>query len=241
MTKICAVVLIFGIVVSVLAADSGPKATVLLITGENNHDWRSTTPVLRGHLEKAGLKVVVTEEPATLATKAASSYDVIVLNYNRKERWDPETEAALIRLVRDEGKGLVVVHAANNAFPGWREFEEMIGLAWREGAGHDHYGTFTVRIVDPSHPITRGLTDFQTTDELYRDLTQFSSFHVLAVAHSKDKDRDYPMIFVRDYGKGRVFHTVLGHSVDSVRNDGFRETFVRGTLWAARKLSGTGQ
>ncbi len=219
-----------------IAFSPAAKVRVLLITGENNHDWRATTPVLRDHLERAGMKVVVCEEPAVLSTEAASSYDVVVLNYNRRKRWDESTEKALLRLVSQEGKGLVVVHASNNAFPGWREFEEMIGLAWRKGAGHDHYGRFTVRIVDKEHPITQGLADFETTDELYRDLTPYSSFHVLAEAFSKDKGRNYPMIFVKTYGKGRVFHTVLGHDVESMRNEGFRVTFVRGTLWAAGKL-----
>ena len=213
-----------------------PVAKVLLVTGENNHDWKATTAVLREELEDAGVKVVVTEEPATLETKALAGYDAILLNYNRRERWPKSTEQALVRLVRDEGKGLVVVHASDNAFPGWREFEEMIGLAWREGAGHDHYGPFKVHIVDRKHPITSGLDDFETTDELYRDLTKFSDFHVLATAHSKDKDRDYPILFVKIYGKGRVFHTVLGHDARAMRVPGFETTLVRGTLWAARKL-----
>ncbi|MDZ7373812.1 MAG: ThuA domain-containing protein [candidate division KSB1 bacterium] len=222
--------------VCLASAQQAPGVKVLLITGESNHDWRATTLVMRQQLEEAGIKVVVSEEPAVLGTPAAAAYDAIVLHYNRPQRWDSTTERGLIHLVRDLGKGLVVVHSSNNAFPGWKEFEEMIGLAWREGAGHDRYGRFTVRIVDPEHPITSGLTDFETTDELYRDLTQYSPFHILAVAHSRDKDRDYPMIFIRAYGEGRVFHTVLGHSVESMQCEGFRLTFVRGTLWAAGKL-----
>ncbi len=229
------VVCAFG--VGVMAGGKGrPVAKVLLVTGENNHDWKATTPVLREELERAGVKVVVTEEPATLETEAMKGYDAIVLNYNRRERWPKEMEEALIRLVRDEGKGLVVVHASDNAFPGWREFEEMIGLAWREGAGHDHYGRFIVHIVDGDHPITNGLDDFATTDELYRDLTSFSDYHILATAHSRDKDRDYPILLVKSYGKGRVFHTVLGHDTKAMRVPGFETTFVRGTLWAAGKL-----
>ena len=226
-----------GVGVLALAGQKGqPVAKVLLLTGENNHDWKATTPVLREELENAGVKVVVTEEPATLETDAMAGYDAIVLNYNRRERWAKRTEEALIRLVHDQGKGLVVVHASDNAFPGWLEFEEMVGLAWREGAGHDHYGPFTVHIVDKEHPVTNGLQDFETTDELYRDLTKFSDFHVLATAHSKDKDRDYPILLVKRYGKGRVFHTVLGHDTKAMRVPGFEATFVRGTLWAARKL-----
>ena len=230
------VFLILSFVAAVLSAAEPPVARVLLITGENNHDWKATTSVLRDHLEKNGFKVVVTEEPATLTTAAASRYDAIVLNYNRRERWDEATERALIRLVKEEGKGLVVVHASNNAFSGWRDFEEMIGLAWREGAGHDRYGQFTVKIVDRKHPITQGLDDFRTTDELYHDLTKYSDFRVLAEAWSRDKGKSYPILFIKTYGKGRVFHTVLGHDAASMRQAGFRKSFVRGTLWVCGKL-----
>ena len=49
------------------------------------------------------------------------------------------------------GKGLVSVHASNNAFEGWTEYDELIGGTWRETAGHAPYHNFTVKLV---HEIT---------------------------------------------------------------------------------------
>ena len=115
----------------------------------------------------------------------------------------------------------------------------MVGLLWRideiHKAGHDHFGPLTVKIVDKEHFITRGIKDFPITDELYRDLTKYSDFQVLAEAFSQDKQRDYPIIIVKTYGDGRLFHTVLGHNSESILSKGFQLTTIRGMLWAIKK------
>ena len=69
----------------------------------------------------------------------------------------------------------------------------------------------------------------------YRDLTEYSDYKVLAEAFSNDKQRDYPMIVVKNYGIGRVFHTVLGHDAVSIRCPGFQRTMERGMTWAIKK------
>ena len=99
--------------------------------------------------------------------------------------------------------------------------------------GHDPHGTFTVEIVDAEHPITRGLTDFETTDELYTCLAGNTPIHILATARSKVDQKDYPMAFVLTYGKGNVFHCVLGHDVQALDNPAVGELFRRGTAWTA--------
>lgn len=204
---------------------------ILIITGENNHDWKATTPVLRKILEDGGFVAKVCEEQAVLETKAMNGYDGILLNYNRKERWEKATEEALLNLVRS-GKALIVVHASNNAFPSWKEFDKMVGLVWREGAGHDKFGKFTVKIIDEDHPITKGIRNFEIQDELYHSLTKASDFRVLATSFSKGKQADYPMLLVKTYGRGRIFHTLLGHNVITMENEGFQKTLLSGTKWA---------
>ena len=213
-----------------------PVANVLIITGvDRYHDWNANSEKLREMLQEVGFRVVVSEDPWVLTTPSMDTYQAIALVLNQDPRWPATVEKALVDQVNG-GKALGIFHSANNCFPGWKEFEEMVGLLWRiddvHQAGHDHYGPYTVKIVDDDHFITRGMQDFPITDELYRDLTKYSDYHVLAEAFSKDKSRDYPLIMVKTYGKGRVFHTALGHDTDSMLAEGYRRTAQRGMLWA---------
>src|SRR5262245_36980872 len=115
---------------------SAPRAAapirVMLLDGANNHDWASTTPLVRKALDDAGLfeTTVVTVPNAQVdAFKPDwSRYDVIVFNYNtgitgEAPQWPADTKASFARFV-SEGGGVVSVHAADNGFAAWPEFNE---------------------------------------------------------------------------------------------------------------------
>lgn len=221
---------------------------VLVVSGANNHWWQWTTPSLVSMLDQSGrFEVRVTEEPqVTLADAAAiADVDVFLLDYNGP-RWGEAAEANFVAAVR-AGAGVSVIHAANNAFTGWQDYETMVGVLWREGAGHGKFHPFDVEVLDREHPITRNLSRFVAhPDELYHRLspTPGSEFRVLMQAFSSEKSGGVgawqPMALVNQFGAGRIFHTPLGHVwQDSVANQvshtdpQFRALVVRGTEWAA--------
>jgi len=219
------------------AQENQRKLQALMLSGQNNHDWHATTPRLRDILEGTGrFEVRVNEEPKGCGPETFAPYDVIISNYNGP-RWGDRTEQALLDSVRG-GKGLVIIHAANNAFGDWPEYDRLIGGGFRKGAGHGAYHSFKVVIRDKEHPITQGMTDFQhVPDELYHRLTMQPDAHILATAFSAaDKGgtgRDEPVVFVLKYGEGRVFHIVLGHDLRAMQGAGFVSLVQRGTEWAA--------
>lgn len=239
------------------AQTGAPKIQALIITGQNGHDWKATTPVLRKLLEDTGkFDVRVTEEFRGAGPETLAPYDVVVLNYYELKkpalRWGERTDAALLDFVRS-GKGLVVYHFSMAAFEGWTEFEKMCGANWRPNNGHHSARhDFTVAVKDTTSPITQGLgASFpQGNDELYANLKwqPAGTYHVLATAYDDHslykpgekqplpgKGLDQPMLWTVDYGKGRVFVTALGHDPAAMKDAGFVTTFTRGTEWAARK------
>ena len=82
------------------------------------------------------------------------------------------------------------MHAANNAFDGWAEYEKMVGLLWRKGTGHGRYHPFDVHVIDHYHPITFAMEDLRMhPDELYHRLVlgKGADFRVLMSAFSDPK------------------------------------------------------
>jgi type 1 glutamine amidotransferase len=196
-----------------------------------------------------------------------SDYQVVISNYNG-EPWSDETKGDFESYVKNGG-GFVSVHAADNAFPEWPAYNEMIGLggwgdrneksgpylrlregAWKpdtspgRGGSHGKQHDFLMITRAPEHPIMKGLPAkwMHAKDELYDRLRgPAKEITILASAFSAKEQagsgEDEPLLMVRDYGKGRVFHTALGHNngpdLTAQRCVGFITTFQRGTEWAA--------
>ncbi len=256
--------------VSILAfvAHAAEPLKVLIIDGQNNHKWDITTPVLKDALEGSGaFRVEVSTTPPKGAPAAAwtgwhpkfSDFSAVVSNYNG-EPW-PETVRAEFDAYVKAGGGFVSVHAANNSFPEWKEYNQMIGVGgWggrNEGSGpwlyvkdgklfrdtskgnggaHGPQHEFIVEIQNADHPITRGLPKrwLHCKDELYSRLRGPSeNIEILSTAKSDLTSEQEPNLMVISYGKGRVFHTTLGHADYSMLDRGFYEIMQRGTEWVA--------
>jgi type 1 glutamine amidotransferase len=242
------------------------KLSAVIIDGVNNHDWAAATRAIRTILEGSGRFTVDACTYPKLPEFAR--YDVVINNFNGGQtetgiRWPPAAEQALEAYVSGGG-GLVVFHAANNAFLNWPEYNRMIGLGWRQPSfgeglavegdrvvripkgeglppGHGPRHDFEVFVLDRQHPITRGLPLHwnQPSEQLtHGQHGPAEGLTVLTYAFSEISHQGEPMDWVRQYGQGRVYTTMLGHTWKNEANPNldnlnFQALLARGTEWAA--------
>jgi type 1 glutamine amidotransferase len=227
-----------------LAADqaSDIQKRVLIVTGEDypGHKWQETYPVVKAGLEQdARLHVDVLSDLKQLAQTPLEKYDAVVLHF---KNYDPAIpgRAGLDHLMQfvERGGGLMLLHFSCGAFEEFRDqFITLAGRVWfgeQPPAGrhqHDPRGTFTVNLAGDSHPITAGMRDFETLDELYTCLEGEVPITAVATAKSKVDGKTYPIAFVLQFGKGRVFHSVLGHDTVALEAPGPSQLHRRGCAW----------
>ncbi|MEM1303280.1 MAG: ThuA domain-containing protein, partial [Planctomycetota bacterium] len=219
-------VLASAVLLSAVLLAAGTQAEtlkLLLVDGQNNkaHNWRATSPVLVGLFESSGRFTVdvATSPPERQDMSgfrpAFADYDVVVSNYNG-DPWPAETQADFISYLSGGG-GFVVVHAANNAFASWPEYNQAIGLGgWGgrkkkagpylyykdgelvrdkspgRGGAHGPQREFVLTTREPDHPIMRGLPTewLHTKDELYQELRgPARNLTVLATAFADPKKK----------------------------------------------------
>src|ERR1035441_8387515 len=138
--KLFAIALASSLALSAQTAPAPRKIQVLIITGQDKHPWRETTPYLREILTQTGkFEVRVTEEFHGASLETLAPYDVAVLNYSDEKlntpTWSTATKGALLEFVRS-GKGLVVYHHSAASFQDWEEFERLSGCVWRTTQSH---------------------------------------------------------------------------------------------------------
>ena len=175
------------------------KIRTLIVTGQNSHKWEVSHVAIKQILENSGLFTVdIAVSPKEGKNMSNfkpdfSPYQLVVLDYCG-DRWPDETEKSFLNFV-EKGRGLVIYHAANNAFRGWKEYNRIIGFGgWENrdetdgpyiymkdgelvydeesqghGGSHGFQHEFVLNCGNPEHPITKELPEAwcHAQDELY--------------------------------------------------------------------------
>lgn len=237
------------------------------------HDVHRVARANRILLEQAGVfeTTIVCDLPKLgdisfdeyLSAGMIDSCDTIVFNCGNYRFNQPEEQHILEDAVAG-GKGFVFLHGDHPCYwpeagmHPWAELEKMAMLMWREPTSHGDFGNHHVSFSKEEHPITRGLEDFDTRDEVFCGMKNIhgASFTVLASAYSDPSvisrhgqpgtGCQEPVALVGRYGRGRTFNQVLGHVWPFYTGHGlgentmvsfaprqFRQMFVRACEWTA--------
>ena len=220
--------------------------------------WASRAIELMG--EKTGVyKTTVSSDPALFSPQNLSKFDAVILNnstdnYLGDANQTESRKQALINFVKD-GKGLIALHATtaydNGANTVDNLYREMIGGTMVQHPwNYDEYSPLTIKIEDSKHALckafggkTKWLLPFR--DEIFQFSDSFSRDQVrvllsLSLEETPDKGsnpkKDYPLAWIKNYGKGRVFYSAFGHSGDTYQNPQMLSFILAGIQFAVGDL-----
>ena len=238
--KLTFITLLFACIVS--SCKDNP-VRVLILSGNNNHDWQETTPMLEKILtRKENFTVYITEKPDTINASMLKQYDVVVSNWNAYPEltrlWNSEAKQALLEFVK-RGGGYVCIHAASATHYDWPPYLEITGGRWGDKTHHGAIDNCAVQIINQEHPITKGLHNFTIRDELWVDLECSPAVEVLCAAQAEEykntPEKLEPVAMITRYGKGRGYYFVLGHDTSTMSHPDWQTLLIRGTGWVAGK------
>ena len=223
-----------AVVLGFLAASAGAaeKIKVLFLRGGGIHDWKTSTAILLPIFEKMGdFEVTLTESLDDLKADNINKHNLVLfhttgLNFAAGEA-GKEQEKGLCDFVRNGG-GWAGIHSASDSFHASKAYWELVGGTF---IGHGG-GKFTVYNIDPDHPITKGLSDFEIQDETYAH-KYHTNMVIRSLLRMNKGDERQAMGWVQEYGKGRVFYSGLGHGKEAWANPSWQRFFIRGCYWAA--------
>jgi len=214
------------------AATAKPaKARKILVFWLCRGYYHESIPVANKAIEIMGKKTgaydaVFSDDMNMFDAGKLAEFDAILFNNTTKLEFnEPGRRQALMDFVKG-GKGIIGFHAATDNFYNWPEAAEMMGglfvaHPWTSG------GVWAIKDYEPNHPLNAAFKGegFKVKDEIYRQkkLNPVENRRILLTLDLDDpatknvkgaieSDRDMPVSWIKDYGKGRIFFCGLGHN-----------------------------
>ena len=184
----------------------------------------------------------LTKKKLEYNAKNLNDFDAVLFFTGGELEMDPQQKADFLSFIHDDGKGFVGVHSATITFTSWPEYGEMIG-----GYFDEHpWGTFDAPILveDPALPgMQQWPHEFVLRDEIYqiKDYSRDKVRVLMRLDPSKldlknknvhRTDGDFAVTWAKNYGKGRVFYSSLGHVPENWDNPELQKMYTEAIKWA---------
>ena len=218
-----------------------PTPSALIVWGGwDGHQPKEVATIFADELIKKGFDVEVSDTLDSFLDADKLKQLALIVPVWTMGTITPEQLSPVVEAVKS-GVGIAGCHGGMcDSFRNETEWQFMTGGQWVSHPGNDGV-EYEVRIIDSTHPITRGAPEkFGVKSEQYYLHTDPAN-HLLAVTqfpvadgpHLKNGTFDMPVMWTRYYGEGRVYYNALGHQADIVSQAEVLPLIVRGLLWAA--------
>lgn len=209
----------------VAAAQPANLIRVMFLGDDGPHRPADRFEQLQPVLQSKGIELVYTDDMRDLNPAKLAGFDALAI-YANITRIEPEQERAMLDFVA-AGGGLLPIHCASYCFHNSEAYIELVGAQFQRHGG----GVFTETIVNPDHPVMKGLSAIESWDETYVH-TKHNPDRVV-LAERRDDEGAEPWTWVREHGKGRVFYTAWGHDQRTWSNPGFHALIENAVRWVA--------
>jgi type 1 glutamine amidotransferase len=226
------------------SAEASNKIRVLVITGGHEFERDAFFKLFQDNAEISFQSVEHPHAHAMLKPEAAKGYDVLAL-YDMYQDISEEAKADFLARLK-EGKGLLVLHHAIASYQKWPDYSRIIGAHYylqkttvdgveKAQSTWEHGVHFKLHIVDPAHPVTRGVKDFEIHDETYNLFDVFPHCHPLITT---DEPKSNKVIgWWKTYGPARVVYLQSGHDHFAYENPNFQQILRQAIEWVAKRDS----
>ncbi|MEW6357839.1 MAG: HEAT repeat domain-containing protein [Planctomycetota bacterium] len=223
-----------------LTVNADEKIKAIVVTGGHAFDQASFLSVFDGHPDIAATHFPLKDHSEVFEDIGQWQYDVIVF-YNMTQKISEKRQVNLLALL-DRGVGVVTLHHALADYQDWPEFKKIAGGKFRsremveDGVTYPKSGwkddvRWRVHIADPEHPITKGMEDFEITEETYCRYGVEPNVHVLLTTDEPTSEK--AVGWCGTYRKSRTFAVQLGHGPSAHTNGNYRWLVAQAIRWAA--------
>lgn len=203
-----------------------PRPDALFLGGDRYHNADEAFAGVGPALEAAGLTVEYTTDYESITEESLRDKRLLCILRDGMEWPDgvdkpyevwmkPHQEKAIEHFVANGG-AFMPLHNAGWAYP-WetnKGYRHVMGGYFQ---GHPAVMPFDVQVVNPNHPITDGVTDYEITDEQHFLWFDYDRVDLLLKSRGRD-GREAPAGWAYTYGKGRVAYLANGHTLDIIRH-----------------------
>jgi uncharacterized protein len=235
MNKFLRILILSALILFVIPV-SAKKLNVLIVTGGHDFDRKSFFEMFDSFDKITYQELQHPEANKQLGLIDPKTFDAVV--FYDMPRTISEAEKESYYKILKEGKGLLFLHHSLASYQDWSEFKSIIGGKYHEkrnlpsSSTYQHDVTFTVKIKDQAHPVTKGVADFDILDEVYGNTEVLAQVTPLLLADHPQSSKIIGWTHQKE--NSRIVYLQPGHDKNAYTNPNYRNLVVQAIFYVAR-------